>query len=136
MVNLQGPHAAALTCTFKCTAILITTVKVQALQVQIFTQVTELSQSSGLKLDVSFHVLDFCQCFVDALLCHAVRDPAAVASTRWQKPEHTQELCLFPHKLWPCEPPARLPGKSTPTPHSKDRSSALACQRLMKHFKE
>lgn len=147
MVSPQGPTAAALTCTFKCAAMLTTTVKVQALQVQIFTQVTELSHSSGLKLDVSFHVLDFCHCFVDVLLCHAVRNLAAVASPAWQKPGHccygrTQSTlrscsswCLFPGEPWPCEPPTRPSGKST-TADSKDRFSSLAWQSLTKHFKE
>lgn len=78
-----------LTCTFKCTATVVTTVKVQALQVQIFTQVTELSHSSGLKPDASSHVLDFCHCSVAVLLCHAVRDLAAVASTMAEARAHS-----------------------------------------------
>lgn len=120
MVNLQGPSAYNYTCTFKCTARAVTAVKVQALQVQIFTQVTGLPHSSGLKLDASSHVLDFCHCSVAVLLCCAVRGPAAVAAqggrsqdteqAAGQNPGHTQGLTLFLGELWPCEPPTHPPG--------------------------
>lgn len=103
-----------ITGTFKCTATAVTAVKVQALQVQIFTQVTELPHSSGLKLDASSHVLDFCHCSVAVLLCCAVRDPAAVAAqggrrqdteqAAGQNPGHSGAV-IVAGELWPCEPP-------------------------------
>lgn len=56
----QGPAPTVLVavCNFKCTGILITRVKVQALQLQIFTEATELLNSSVLNhTEVSIYSL-------------------------------------------------------------------------------
>lgn len=65
-----APTVLIVVCNFKCTGILITRVKVQALQLQIFTEATELLNPSVLKLHRNFYI--FCMTFASILLAKKI----------------------------------------------------------------